>query len=163
MENLFRNLNIYKPIETNSTKKIHYSKSECVYFCLYLIATMISLDAITITLKWHSEWFHNEIAIAATKESCEILNAEIRAVKMTSSLYYVISIFVAIPRKIFTPSFWKWKFPKLNNKSLMMSTTPHTEIISMLIRRIALHSITSQLPLFEPTYTLYLVGMSARR
>lgn len=117
---------------------------------------MISLDAKTITLKWHSEWFHtHEIAIAATKESCEILNAEIRAVKMTSSLYYVISIFVAIPRKIFTPSFWKWKFPKLNNKSLMMSTAPHTEIISMLIRRIALHSITSQLPLFEPTYTLY--------
>lgn len=117
---------------------------------------MISLDAKTITLKWHSEWFHtHEIAIAATKESCEILNAVIRAVKMTSSLYYVISIFVAIPRKIFTPSFWKWKFPKLNNKSLMMSTAPHTEIISMLIRRIALHSITSQLPLFEPTYTLY--------
>lgn len=74
---------------------------------------------------------------------------------MTSSLYYVISIFVAIPRKIFTPSFWKRKFPKLNNKSLMMSTAPHTEIISMLIRRIALHSITSQLPLFEPAYTLY--------
>lgn len=74
---------------------------------------------------------------------------------MTSSLYYVISIFVAIPRKIFTPSFWKRIFPKLNNKSLMMSTAPHTEIISMLIRRIALHSITSQLPLFEPAYTLY--------